>query len=86
MQTIKPASKVLFCKPNEAENKTNSGILLGDAAEKPKTATVINSGATDYARDDVVVYKSYATTDVKLNGEQYILLHEDDVLGKVCEV
>ena len=86
MQTIEPGSIFLFCKPDEAETKTKSGLLLTDqAAAKPKTAQVINVG-TDvkgYRAKDTIVYKSYATTDIKLNGEDYLLLSQEDVLGKV---
>lgn len=88
MQTIRPAKNQLFCQPDEAEKKTASGILLTDqAAEAPKTAKVINVGedVRYFGRDDTIVYKSYSTTDIKLNGKDFFLIAEDDVLGTVVE-
>ena len=89
MQTIKPAPKQLFCKPEEAVTKTASGILLDQkAAEKPRTAEVINVGdkVTAFSPHDKIVYKPYSTTDIKLNGEDFFLVPEDDVLGVGQEV
>lgn len=88
MQTVSPAPKQLFCKPDEAITKTASGILIEkDAAEKPKTCTVINVGSEikHYKRDDKVIYKSYSVTDLRLNGEDFLLVAEEDVLGAVLE-
>ena len=88
MQTVIPAKSQLFCKPNEKQTKTPSGFILADtAAEKPSTAEVINAGeSTPYKSKDIIIYKSYATTDIKLNGEEYFLIAEEDVLGTVIEV
>ena len=88
MQTIRPAKNQLFCQPDEAEKKTASGLLLTDnAAEAPKTAKVINvgDGVQYFSSKDTIVYKSYSTTDVKLDGKDYFLIAEDDVLGTVVE-
>lgn len=89
MKTIKPSKYQLFVKPDEKEVKTASGFILSESAvEKPATASVINVGSevTDYKRDDTVVYKSYAGTDIKLNGDDYMLISEEDVLGVIQEV
>lgn len=89
MQTVKPASNQLFCKPSEAEKVTKSGFLLSDdAAERPKTAEVINVGSniSEYKKHDTVVYKPYAISEIKLNGDNFFLISEDDVLGTVVEV
>lgn len=88
MHTVKPAPTQLFCKPDEAEQQTKSGILLSAALDKPKTAKVINIGDTvsGFHPKDTIVYKSYATTELKLNGDDYFLISQDDVLGTVVEV
>lgn len=89
MQTIKPASKQLFCKPTEAQKVTSSGFYIADkSAEKPQTAEVINVGSSvgDFKQKDTIVYKPYATTEVKLNGVAYFLIDKDDVLGTVVDV
>lgn len=88
MQTIRPAKNQLFCQPDEADKKTTSGILLTDnTAEAPKTAKVINTGesVTEFQSKDTIVYKPYSTTDIKLDGKDYFLIAEDDVLGAVIE-
>lgn len=88
MQTIKPSAHQLFVKPDEKESKTVSGFLLAEsAAEKPSTAVVINVGTDVYSfnPDDRVVYKSYAGTEIKLNGDEYMLLADEDVLGVIVE-
>lgn len=89
MQTILPNNTHIFARPSEAETKTKSGILLTDnVAEKPKTAEVINVGSkvTNYKAHDTIIYKPYASTDIKLNSEDFLLIDEEDVLGKVVEV
>jgi len=88
MQTIRPARGYLFCKPEEAIKKTASGILLSEnSAEKPKIAEVINIGADvkDVKQKDNIVYKSYATSEVKIDGEEYFLIAQDDVLGFIVD-
>lgn len=89
MQTIKPAKNQLFCKPADNEKKTVSGILLTEKAlDKPKTAEVINIGTDvkQFSPHDTIIYKSYSTTDVKLENVEYFLIEESDVLGTVVEV
>lgn len=89
MQTVKPSKHQLFCKPDEAQDKTESGFYISKSAvDKPKTAKVINVGSevTEYGQNDTIVYKSYAPTEVKVNGDDYILVAEEDVLGKLIDV
>lgn len=89
MNTIAPAAGYLFAKQEEAETKTASGILLAQGqADKPKIAEVINvgEGITYYKAKDRIVYKSYTTTDIKLDNKDYILVAVEDVLGKIVEV
>jgi chaperonin GroES len=87
MQTIKPAKHQIFARPTIAENKTKSGILLKEATEKPQTAEVINIGSevNQFKPKDKIIYKMFTTTEIKLNDEQFILIDEEDVLGKVIE-
>ena len=86
MLTIKPSNNQLFCKPETPESKTNSGfLLLEKSKERPQTAKVINVGAgvEDFSSKDTIVYKPYATTEIKLEGEDYFLIAQEDVLGTV---
>lgn len=58
------------------------------AAEKPQTAKVINVGneVKDYKTNDTIIYKPYSISDIKLNGEEYFLVDQIDILGTVLEV
>ena len=88
MQTVKPAPSQLFCRQTEKETATKSGILLSPAIEAPKIAEVINTGSSvaEYKQRDCIVYKPYATNEIKLNGNEYFLIDEEDVLGTVVEI
>ena len=63
--------------------KTKSGILLGEAKEKPAYAVVESVGkeVKDIKKGDKIVYKEYSTTEVKLDNKDYIILKEEDVLA-----
>lgn len=90
MQTVRPGSKRLFCKPDKAQTTTTkSGLILSaEAQEQPQTAEVINVGSQvkEYKQRDKIYYKPYSTTDIKVNGEEYFLIDEEDVLATVEEV
>jgi len=89
MQTIQPANNQVFAEVIKEENQTKSGIIIARANEaKTNTAHVINVGKNiDWLNaKDTIVYKLYATTDIKLNDKEYILIAEEDILGKVVEV
>jgi chaperonin GroES len=59
--------------------------LPNNAQEKPKTATVLAVGprVQQLKKGDRIIYKSYSTTDVKVEGEDYILIKEEDILAIV---
>ena len=92
---IQPLSDYVVAEAEAAETKTKSGLYLPEnAAEKPKTAKVVAVGPGKIGDDnervpmtlkvgDRIVYKSYSTTDVKVDGKDYILVREDDVLATV---
>ena len=83
---LQPLGDYIVAVGEEAETKTASGIYLPEkAAEKPKTAKVVAAGpnAKQVKVGDRIVYKSYSTTDVKVEGDEYILVKEEDVLATV---
>lgn len=89
MQTIEPNQGILFCKEMEAAERTQAGLFITSETKIsfPKIAVVLNVfPKSKYKTDDLVVYKSYATNSVELNGEQFMLVAEEDVLGRVLEV
>jgi chaperonin GroES len=80
------AGKVLV-KPNEAEEKTASGIIIPDSAkEKPRQGKVILVGAAkkdeemEVKKGDVVLYGKYAGQELTVDGEDYLLVSQTDIL------
>ncbi len=92
--TLKPLSNRVVIKFAEAEEKTQSGIILtASAQEKPQVAEIIavGQGKTEDGKlvpmtvkvGDKVIASKYAGTAVKMNGEEYTILSEDDILAIV---
>ena len=91
---IKPLGDRVVIKKLEAETTTKSGIVLtGSAKEQPQEAEIVAVGPgaiVDGKRvemevnvGDKVLYSKYAGTDVKVGGEEYIILKQDDILAIV---
>jgi chaperonin GroES len=92
---LKPLGDRLVIKPVEQEDVTSSGIFLPETAkEKPQQGKVIAAGpgarkesgeriALDVQVDDTVLYAKYAGTTIKLDGQEYLILKETDVLAIV---
>ncbi len=88
--TIKPLGDRVLIKRVEAEEKTKSGIVLpGSAQEKPQMAEVLAVGpGTDEVKMEVkagdkVIFSKYAGTELKLDGEDVILMSQKDILAIV---
>ncbi len=89
----KPLGEKILVKRFEAEEKTAGGILLPDAAkEKPKEGKIIALGdgklldsgkraKFQVKKGDIVVFTSYAGTEIDIDGEEYLLMSEDDILA-----
>lgn len=80
------AGKVLV-KPHEAEAKTASGIIIPDSAkEKPRQGKVILVGAAkkdeemEVKKGDVVLYGKYSGQELTIEGEDYLLVSQSDIL------
>ncbi len=92
---LRPLSDKIVVKRLEAEEKTKGGIVLPDAAkEKPKEGKVISIGEGKMLKDgtrakfqvkknDRIIFSSYAGTEVKIDGDELIIMSEDDVLAVV---
>ncbi|MDB5171212.1 MAG: hypothetical protein JWO35_906 [Candidatus Saccharibacteria bacterium] len=83
---LQPLGDYVVAQSEEAETKTASGLYLPEKAlEKPKTAKVVAVGkdAKQVKVGDRIVYKSYSTTEVKIDKVEYILVKEEDVLATV---
>ena len=92
--TIKPLADRVVIKMMEAEETTKGGIILaGSAQEKPQVAEIVvvgPGGVVDgkevkmYLKvGDKVLLSKYAGTEVKLDGEDYTILRQDDILAIV---
>jgi len=92
---VKPLGDRILVKPLEAKEKTKGGILLPDTAkEKPQEGEVIAIGEgkkTDEGKliplslkvGDRILYGKYSTTEISIDGEEYLIVREDDVLGVI---
>lgn len=87
---IKPLGARIVIKKLEAEEKTESGIILAASAkEKPQMAEVISVGPgtkdeeMELKAGDKVVFSKYAGTDVKYDGEEYTIMNQSDILATV---
>jgi chaperonin GroES len=83
---LHPLGDYLVATNEEAATKTASGIFLPEnTQEKPKTAKVVAVGpaAGQIKVGDRIIYKSYSDTTVKVEGDEYILVKEEDVIATV---
>ena len=92
---FKPLGARALVQIVEREETTASGIVLPDTAkEKPQTAKVVAVGEgkldsdgqrvpVEVAADDIIVFAKYSGTEISLDGEDYMILDADDILGIV---
>jgi len=83
---IKPLADRVVAVREEAQTKTASGIYLPDSAkEKPVVAKVVAVGPDVKAvkANDKIVYKEYSPTELKINGTEYLIVKEEDILATV---
>ncbi len=95
MKKVKPLFDYLLIQPLESDNTLPSGIVIPDSAkEKPQEGKVISVGPGAKDKDgklipmeikpgSVVMYKKWGGTEIKLGGEDYILVKQDDILAIV---
>jgi len=93
LKKIKPLSDRVIVKPLEKEEEKKGGIIIPDTAkEKPQEGEVIAVGPgkrddegkiipMDVKVGDKILYGKYSGTEVKLDDEEYLIMHQDDILG-----
>lgn len=93
MAKVQPLGDRILLKPLEAEEKTKGGIILPDTAkEKPQEGKVIavgkgkvlESGKTEPVEvkvGDKVLYGKYSGTEIKIEGEDHLIVREEDILA-----
>ena len=87
---LRPINGRIFVKPFDSKDKTSSGLYIPDTAKERLREGQVLAKAED-ATDEVVVgdhviYKEFGGTEVQIEGEDYILLTEDDLLAKYTVV
>ena len=92
---FRPLHDRVLVRRVEAEEKTAGGIVLPDSAkEKPKRGIVLATGngrlldngkrsEMQVKKDDEVLFTAYAGTEIKLEGEEYMIMDESDILGVI---
>ena len=92
---IQPLADRLLVKALEAEERTKTGIIIPDTAqERPQKGEIVAVGIGKVLEDgttrplavkvgDKVIFGKYAGTEIKLDGEEYLIMREDDILGVI---
>jgi len=92
---IRPLQDRILVKRLEEEETTKGGIIIPDTAkEKPSEGLVVEVGKgkvlengkqvpLDVKKNDRILFGKYAGTEIKLDGEEYLIMREDDVLGVI---
>ena len=90
---IRPLADKVLVERLEAETKTAGGIVLPDSAkEKPQRGKIVSVGAGKVLDDgtvrkvhvkkgDMVLFTSYAGTEVKIDGKEYLIMNESDIMA-----
>jgi len=94
---IKPLGDRVLVKRIKEEDKTKGGIIIPDTAkEKPQEGKVVAVGKGKVAEDgkliapevkagDKILFGKYSGSEIKLDGEEHVVLREDDILGIISE-
>ena len=94
---IKPLHDRVIVKRLEEDQKTKGGIIIPDTAkEKPQMGEVIAAGpgkrgedgkflALDVKKGDKILFSKYAGNDIKIEGEELLIMREDDILGIITK-
>ncbi len=84
---IKPLGDRVVAVREEAQSKTASGLFLpDDAKEKPVLAKIVATGSDvkSVKNGEKILYKEYSTTEVTIDGVEYLIVKEEDILGTVA--
>lgn len=90
---VRPLHDRVLVKPAEAKEEVKGGIIIPDSAkEKPQEGKIVAVGDGKILEDgsvrklavkvgDKVIYSKYGGTEIKIDGEEHLLMREDDILG-----
>ena len=92
---LRPLGDRVIVKPIEKKDEVRSGLIIPDTAkEKPQEGEIIAAGKGKIGEDgklipmdvkagDKVLYGKYSGTEIKLDGQEFLIMHQDDILGIV---
>ncbi len=92
---LRPLGDRVIVKPIEKKDEVRSGLIIPDTAkEKPQEGEIIAAGKGKIGEDgklipmdvkagDKILYGKYSGTEVKLDGQEFLIMHQDDILGIV---
>jgi chaperonin GroES len=92
---LRPLSDRVIVKPIEKKDEVRGGLIIPDTAkEKPQEGEIIAAGKGKIAEDgklipmdvkagDRILYGKYSGTEVKIEGQEYLIMHQEDILGIV---
>ena len=92
---LRPLGDRVIVKPIEKKDEVRSGLIIPDTAkEKPQEGEIIAAGKGKIGEDgklipmdvkagDKILYGKYSGTEVKLDGQEYLIMHQEDILGIV---
>ena len=90
---LRPLGDRVIVKPIEKKDEVRSGLIIPDTAkEKPQEGEIIAAGKGKIGEDgklipmdvkagDKILYGKYSGTEVKLDGQEFLIMHQDDILG-----
>ncbi len=84
---LKPLADRIVAVKEEAKNKTAAGLYLPDSAKEKSAIAKVVAVGTDVKEvkvNDRIIYKEYSTTEIKIDGKEYLLVREEDVLAKIA--
>ena len=92
---LRPLGDRVIVRPIEKKDEVRGGLIIPDTAkEKPQEGEIIAAGKGKIAEDgklipmdvkagDKILYGKYSGTEVKIEGQEYLIMHQDDILGIV---
>ncbi|OGR87555.1 MAG: co-chaperone GroES [Elusimicrobia bacterium RIFCSPLOWO2_01_FULL_60_11] len=95
LKKLKPLSDRVLVKPMEKEQEKKGGIIIPDTAkEKPQEGEVIAAGPgkrdengkiipMDVKVGDKILYGKYSGTEIKIEDQEYLIMHQEDILGVI---
>lgn len=85
---IKPLAHYVVAQTEKKPEKTASGIYLPESAQEKSEAAIVRAvgaGVKDVKVGDRAIYKSYSSTTIKLDNEEYLIIKDEDILATVAK-